>query len=309
MGVANMTDKLQREIKQSVFARKTVVSKADPGKQNKEEKRVEDPDRVCPLHNKPHPLRKCHGFHNKSLEEQISCLKEKHICFKCCVLTRHFAKDCDRTVQSKECDSSRHPTALHPGPAVRKQESSVIKDQGGEQEEKEPPEVESKCTKVCGNAVGSRSCSKICLDRVYRASQREKAVKAYAVLDEQSNRSLAKSELFDLFGIGSGATPYTLKTCAGVMETSGRRANNLIVESIDGRVQIPLPTLIECDMMPYDRAQIPSAEIAHYYPHLKPVVDKIPAIDPDAEIVMHLGRDILRVHKVCRQYNGPNNAP
>ncbi|XP_061887355.1 E3 ubiquitin-protein ligase LRSAM1 isoform X1 [Entelurus aequoreus] len=76
LGGSYRTDKLQKEIKQSVFARKTDVSNADAGKQNKKEKRVEDP-------------------------------------------------------------------ALHPGPAVRKPESSaVIEDQGGEQEEKEPPEVE-----------------------------------------------------------------------------------------------------------------------------------------------------------------------
>ena len=93
------------------------------------------------------------------------------------------------------------------------------------------------------------------------------------------------------------------------MDTSGRRASNLIVEPIDGSVQIPLPTLIECDMMPDDRAEIPSAEIARHYPHLKPMADKIPDIDPDAAILMLLGRDILRVHKVRKQFNGPNNAP
>lgn len=145
--------------------------------------------------------------------------------------------------------------------------------------------------------------------RVYPAGQREKAVKAYAVLNEQSNRSLAKTELFVLLGIGAGAAPYTLKTCSGVIETSGRRARDLIVESIDGNVQIPLPTLIECDMMPDDRLEIPSAEMAHHYPHLKPVADKIPAIDPDAAILLLLSRDIRRVHKVCKQYNRPNNTP
>lgn len=60
-------------------------------------------------------------------------------------------------------------------------------------------------------------------------AQREKAIKAYAVLDEQSNMSLAKTELFDLFGIEAGAAPYTLKTCSGVVETSGQRASDLIV--------------------------------------------------------------------------------
>uniref|UniRef100_A0AAZ3P5G6 Metadherin a n=1 Tax=Oncorhynchus tshawytscha TaxID=74940 RepID=A0AAZ3P5G6_ONCTS len=44
---------------------------------------------------------------------------------------------------------------------------------------------------------------------------RERAVKFYTILDEQSNRSLVQGP----------SSPYSLKTCAGVMETVGRRAN------------------------------------------------------------------------------------
>ncbi|XP_056107180.1 uncharacterized protein LOC130085444 [Rhinichthys klamathensis goyatoka] len=304
------TDKPLKPTKSYVFTRKTEVSSESGDKQNIREKKVEDPDRLCPLHNKPHPLRKCRGFRSKTVDEQKAYLKEKHICFKCCASTSHLAKNCDKSVQCKECNSNKHLAALHPGPVPWKSFSSAVKeDHGGEQQEDETPEVMSKCTEVCGDSFGSRSCSKICLVRVYPAGQREKAVKAYAVLDEQSNKSLAKTELFDLLGIGANAAPYTLKTCSGIVETSGRRANNLIVESIDGNVQISLPSLIECDMMPDDRSEIPSAEIAQHYSHLKPVADKIPAIDPDAAILLLLGRDILCVHKVRKQYNGPKNAP
>ena len=123
--------------------------------------------------------------------------------------------------------------------------SAVTEDQGGEQQQDENPEVMSKCTEVCGNAFGSRSCSKICLVRVYPADQRDRAIKAYVVIDEQSNRSLAKTKQFDTFGIEAGAAPYTLKTCSGVAEASGRRASNLVVESMDGDTQIPLPTVME----------------------------------------------------------------
>lgn len=251
------------------------------------------------------------GIRNKTLDVRKAYLKEKHICFKCCASTSHLTKNCDKSVQCKECNSNKHLAALHPGPVPWKSLSSAVKeDHGGEQQEDETPEVMSKCTEVCGDSFGSRSCAKICLVRVYPAGQREKAVEAYAVLDEQSNKSLAKTELFDLLGIGENAAPYTLRTCSGIVETSGRRASNLIVESIDGNVQISLPSLIECDMMPDDHSEIPSAEIAHHYSHLKPVAEKIPAIDPDAAILLLLlGRDILRVHKVCKQYNGPNNAP
>lgn len=139
--------------------------------------------------------------------------------------------------------------------------------------------------------------------------EKEKAVKMYAVLDEQSNKSLAKSEFFDLFNIQTSSTPYTLRTCSGKMDTSGRRGTNFILESVNGKLHLPLPPLIECDMVPDDRAEIPSPEIALHHPHLKPVADKIQPIDNDAPILLLIGRDMVRVHKVREQINGPHDAP
>lgn len=274
------------------------------------EKKLEDIDKQCPLHNMPHPLRKCRSFRYKSLEERKAFLKDKHICYRCCASTRHLAKDCEIAVQCTECNSNKHPSALHPGPPPWKVERfEPDTDHGEEQPGNENPAVTAKCTEVCGDANRSRSCSKMCLVEVYPAGHREKATRIYAVLDEQSNRSLAKPDFFDLFQIKAGAEPYTLKTCSGVTETSGRRAMNFIIESLDSKVQLPLPTLIECNMIPDDRSEIPSPEIARHYPHLKSVVGKIPDIDPEAPILLLLGRDILRVHKVREQYNGPLDAP
>ena len=67
------------------------------------------------------------------------------------------------------------------------------------------------------------------------------------MLDDQSNRSLATSEFFDLFGICSSAFLYTLKTCAGTTEASGRRASGYQIEAANGGVSLTLPTLIECN--------------------------------------------------------------
>lgn len=131
----------------------------------------------------------------------------------------------------------------------------------------------------------------------------------YIVLDEQSNRSLGRTEFFEHFGIKDAGLTYTLKTCSGVVETNGRRASNFMVESLDGNTHIPLPTLIECDMLPDDRSEIPSPEVARHHPHLKHLADKIPSLDPDASILLLLGRDLIQVHKVLEQCNGPHNAP
>lgn len=55
------------------------------------EKRVEDPNKECPIHKKPHALRKCRAFREKSLEERKAYLKQNHICFRCCASSSHQA--------------------------------------------------------------------------------------------------------------------------------------------------------------------------------------------------------------------------
>ncbi|KAK0155063.1 hypothetical protein N1851_002628 [Merluccius polli] len=182
-----------------------------------------------------------------------------------------MAKDCKMTLKCFECKSEKHIAALHPVMAD--------KDDSGEQNDSASPSVTSKCTEICGNADSSRSCSKICLVKTYPAGKNEKAIKLHPIHPEN------------------------------LFRTSGRRATNFIIESMDGKLQLPLPTLIECDMVPDDRTEIPSPEIAHHHPHLQPVANKIHPVERDAPILLLLGRDILRVHKVCKQINGPHNAP
>ena len=159
----------------------------------------DDPDIQCPLHNKPHPLRKCRSFRNKTLEERKAYLKEKHICFKCCASSTHVAKDCGKPVLCQDCNSDRHPAALHPGPAPWKTEAHVRNvDHSGERQTLEAiPSVTLKCTEICGSVNTSKSCSKICLALVYPAGQRHLAMKTYIVLDEQSNKSLGRTEFFE----------------------------------------------------------------------------------------------------------------
>ena len=168
-------------------------------------------------------------------------MKEKHICFKCCASSIHVARDCDKPVLCKKCNSDKHPSALHPGPARWKVVAHVSgTEHGGEQQRMETvPSVTSKCTEICGSVNTSKSCSKICLALVYPAGQRDRAMKTYVVLDEQSNKSLGRTEFFDHFGINEAGSRYTLKTCSGVKETAGHRASNFIVESLDGNTHIP----------------------------------------------------------------------
>ncbi|XP_040197421.1 uncharacterized protein LOC120930263 [Rana temporaria] len=268
-----------------------------------------DPSSQCPLHRKPHSLLKCRTFRAKSLEDRKTFLKENNICFKCCSSTSHFARDCEVSAKCAECDSTDHNTALHPGPPPWA--SPQTQEQSGERKEENTDTlaVTSKCTEVCKDLRGGRSCSKISLVRVYPEDNRDKAIKVYAILDDQSNKSLAKSAFFDSFHIRGPGAPYSLRTCAGTVETAGRRASGYIIESSDGQVRLPLPTILECNQIPDNRSEIPTPEVAEHHPHLKRIRHLIPNLDPEAQIVLLLGRDILQVHKVRQQINGSHNAP
>lgn len=54
---------------------------------------------------------------------------------------------------------------------------------------------------------------------------------------------------------------------------------------------------------------IPSPEVVRHHPHLQKLTDKIPPVDPNASILLLLGRAILRVHNVREQINGRRNTP
>ena len=135
------------------------------------------------------------------------------------------------------------------------------------------------------------------------------AIKAYVILDDQSNRSLARPEFFKLFSVKSKPFPYHLRTCSGIIETSGKRAEGFEIESLDGTVLISLPPLIECHEIPNNRSEIPTPNAVLHQPHLHHIAEHIPELDPEAEILLLLGRDVLRAHKVRQQVNGPHNAP
>lgn len=267
--------------------------------------------RQCPIHRKPHPLQRCRAFREKSLEERKMFLRENKICFRCCSSTSHQAKDCKAIIKCSECSSDKHIAALHSGPAPWsfKKVARPYEQHGGEEEPSSSSVTTSNCTEICGDRTAGKSCAKISLVYIYPKGKPETKTKAYAILDDQSNRSLARSAFFEMFNIEDNTSPYTLKTCAGVSETAGRRAQGFIVESADESTSLVLPTLIECDQLPDNRAEIPTPSVVKYHPHLKSLASEIPPLDPKAKILLLLGRDIIQAHKVIEQRNGPPRAP
>ena len=179
-------------------------------------------------------------------------------------------------------------------------------DKGGE---KPRDPVISKCTQICGKTVGGKSCAKTVLVKVYHKDRPELSLKLYAIIDDQSNVTLARPELFDTLcdNTPSDGIQYTISSCAGIKEAYGRKISNLVVESLDGSHALDIPSVIECTQVPDLKDEIPTPDIVQFYTHLQDI--NIPPLDNDSSILLLIGRDVIDAHHVLDQRIGPKGSP
>ena len=144
---------------------------------------------------------------------------------------------------------------------------------------------------------------------VYPDGLPENAIRTYAIIDDQSNRSLARSTFFDIFGLNGSSLEYTLSTCSGSTVNSRRRACNLIVESLDRQSKLDLPTLIECNQIPDQKDEIATKEVAQSYTHLNDICGFIPSLDETASTLLLIGRDLPETYHVLDQRIGHRKSP
>jgi hypothetical protein len=190
---------------------------------------------LCIIHRQPHPLNVCRAVRAKPIEERKSLVRQNQLCFRCLESRSHMAKDCKVTVKCSEC--GKHLAALHvdrkkelAGPdrahgGEQTSEGQQTRDGKANQEQHEQSHsITATCTEICGDRPGGKSYPKICLANIYLDRRPDKKVKAYILIDDQSNCSLARPQLFNMLNIGCKRFRYTLRTCAGTTQTEGRHA-------------------------------------------------------------------------------------
>ena len=178
------------------------------------------------------------------------------------------------------CNSVNHPTALHVDSQQTQRKSEVDNSHPARVHEGEPsPSVTTLCTEVCGNHQTSKSCAKILLVRVYPAHDKASARTLYCMIDDQSSHTLAVSDFFDSFNENGPETTYSLESCSGFFNASGRTCSGYIIESLDSSTTFHLPTVLEYDDIPQNRDEIPSPDIMRQHSHLRDLSGFIPPID------------------------------
>lgn len=226
---------------------------------------------------------------------------------------KHMSKDCRvKYVICGICRSNRHPTGLHDAPQNPRKSSTVpsgCKRHGGEEPEHmnihhaQPPVV-TKCTQICKEKTAGKSCAKIVQVQIYPNNQPKNFCKNILHHWCSKQQITCKIRVFLPFGEQGSEIQYSLYSCSGTCLTSGRRASNYTIESLDGKSIFQLTTLIECNQIPNNRDEIPTPDVARCHPHLRDIASLIPPIHENAQILLLLGRDIISVHHVQDQCIG-----
>lgn len=158
-------------------------------------------------------------------------LRENSNCFRGCKSSVHPARECQSNIKCTECNSDKHESALHPGQAPWVN----INLHGGKLEPIQTLDITIQFTQICGVRllllrIAPRSARPWSM--VYPEAEWDKATKPCVIIDQQSIRSLA---FFDKFNVQSPTASYTLKICSVMTENMGRIVSGFCIESMNGK--------------------------------------------------------------------------
>ena len=124
----------------------------------------------------------------------------------------------------------------------------------------------------------------------------KKKAKVYSLPDDISDTFIT-TKVQQALGIEGVETELTLSTMSGKEVISVSRIDGLVAERHDRRAKVDLPKTYAKESIPCRGNQIPTAEMAHKWPHLKKIKDKIPKLDADIEIGLLIGCNCPRAIK------------
>lgn len=283
-----------------ISARKTSTEVAQSSVPTENAESSKDVTEVCPLHNMNHSLLKCHKFKAKPIDVRRKFLYERKLCYRCCS-NKHQRHDCKANVQCDDCQSTNHVTVMH----------FNFKKPVNKQLDADETRVKTACTQICGGKFGGKSCAKVVPVTVYHKSNPGLTLKTYALLDDQSNKTLGSPAFFARFAghFDFPEVTYSLSSCVGVTETKGRRAEGFVVQTLDGTIKLDLPIITECEHIPDDKEEIPTPEVAYNHVHLHDIANEFSEYDPNCLVTLLIGRDLVEAHHVIDQRIGAKGSP
>ena len=223
-----------------------------------------------------HRLEKCFKFVEKTVPDRIKFVQEEKLCFGC-LKTGHHSRNCE---DKSKCDTCRrrHPTCLHDdnfqkSSQAKKVESDSNKARGTEQT---PATATATTNRVAQGNQGSHTSSIVPV-WVSSTKQPDHEILTYALLDTQSDTTFILDQVAQELNTKKENVCLRLSTMSSVSTVIPcQKLYNLHVRGYNIDKMISLPPLFSREFIPAERSHIPTSETAKKWPHLEPLVDKIP---------------------------------
>ena len=208
----------------------------------------------------------------------------------------------------------QQPTATHERRIERSSTEEERASKEASSESKPAPEssnsnaISAAHSSVPGNASLITYCRIVLVDLFHKANP-EKQIKVYALLDDASDTTFVTTQVQEKLGIEGVQTSLNLSTMLGREVLEVERIDGLMVQGLDGRVQVELPKAYARESIPSRRDQIPTPEVADKWPRLQKIRDKIPPYEKDAEIGLLIGCNCPKAIKPKEVIHGARENP
>jgi transposase InsO family protein len=232
----------------------------------------------CPLCSNSHALRDCSKFNSKSIDDKVTFIREKRLCFGC-LGTNHVSKGCRQRDKCSKC-GKRHPTALHNDDF--KPQDSQVKDNKDKKDNAE----KSSCTAT--DVPDLQILHAVLPVKIYQQGK-DTCVSTYAFYDDGSSGCFMTEGLMDLLGVTGVDTVLQLKTMHGCSQSKSKVVHNLVVTDWNGQNPVQLPRTYTRDEIPVSRSHIPRPEMIDKWSRLEKIASKIPKYLDDLEIGLLIG--------------------
>ena len=227
-----------------------------------------------------HYLDSCQKFQAMDLSKRKEFCLEKYLCFGC-LRKGHVSRDCRRRLKCQIC-SKRHPTVLH-----------------GDEPKRDQPQVEAKSTvhtnSTFMNTSGISSKAAMIVPVWLSVSERPEIERlVYAMLDTQSDSTFVLEKTAKSIDAHGSDIVLSLSTLlAENKEIQCKKIHGLQVRAYNGSEVITLPPTYTRQIIPANRAYIPTPHMALQWPHLQGIASQL--LPPNkCEIALLIGYNCSR---------------
>ncbi|XP_076086068.1 uncharacterized protein LOC143056790 [Mytilus galloprovincialis] len=226
---------------------------------------------------------------SKSVQERKEFAKRTGLCFAC-LGSGHLSKQCNKRATCSIC-TKRHPTAFH---------GDVVKQYPNNSKQPTPCNEEKELYKSQTGAVLmsiTESCGKSSMIvPVYlsHTDNQQHEILVYALLDTQSDTTFILDNTRQTLGLSGADVKLSLSTMHSQNSiVDSCKIDGLIVRAYDSDMKITLPSIFARDILPANRAHIPTGDMARRWPQLEKIASQLMPVS-DCEFGLLIGYNCAR---------------